>query len=79
MLFASGLEPIERPRQFKGGSCVKQAVIIDEVVVASGFSVESILQLTEGCDGSFAAQHFSKSIQRDHERDIGLSIACDIG
>ena len=39
----------------------------------------SILQLTEGGHRSLATEHFSKSVQRNDKRDIGLAVAGHIG
>ena len=40
---------------------------------------DSILQLTEGGHRSLATEHFSKSVQRNDKRDIGLAVAGHIG
>ena len=40
---------------------------------------DSILQLTEGGHRSLATGHFSKSVQRNDKRDIGLAVAGHIG
>lgn len=41
--------------------------------------IDSILQLAERGDSSFAVEHLAQGVQRDDKRHIGLAIACDIG